>query len=114
MFGRKRGLEAAPSEAEKAQRQGAVLLDVREPEEWAVGHAPGAVHLPLGQIDQAPELVDGKEVFAICRSGRRSLEATRHLKAVGIEARNVAGGMQAWATAGLPVVRDDGREGAVA
>lgn len=114
MFRRRKNEDAPPTEAASAQREGAVLLDVREPDEWEAGHAPGAVHLPLGRLAEAPDLLDGKPVFAICRSGRRSGEAAKALTAAGIEARNVDGGMQAWSSAGLPVVRDDGSPGRVA
>lgn len=94
-----------------------LLLDVREPDEWEAGHAPGAVHLPLGELPAALEAgrVDGsRPVVAVCRSGRRSAEATRLLQQAGVPARNLTGGMQAWAAAGRPVVRADGAPGEVA
>ena len=90
-----------------------VLLDVREQEEWDAGHAPGARHVPLGEV--RTELFPvGAAVMCICRSGRRSGDATHRLRAAGIDAVNVAGGMLAWEAADLPVVRDDGRSGTVA
>jgi rhodanese-related sulfurtransferase len=92
--------------------QGALLLDVREPHEWQAGHAPEAVHLPLGLLE--PGAVPGAgPVLVICRSGNRSAYATAALRSVGREAFNVAGGMQAWSQAGRPVVRDDGSPGQV-
>lgn len=91
-----------------------VLLDVREPDEFAAGHAPGAVHLPLGRIGEAVGMIEpGRAVVAICRSGGRSARATEVLRAEGLDVHNLAGGMQAWDGAGLPVVRDDGSAGEV-
>jgi len=91
------------------------LLDVREPGEWAVGRAPGAVHVPLGELPaRSGEVPRDRVVVAVCRSGNRSQAATRLLGSLGVDARNLRGGMQAWAAAGFPVERDDGRPGAVA
>ncbi len=89
-----------------------VLLDVREPEEWAAGHAPGALHVPLGELD--PDRIGGGEVVAVCRSGNRSGRATEALAQAGVSVRNMTGGMQAWAEAGLPMVAPDGGAGTVA
>ncbi|MDP1821254.1 MAG: rhodanese-like domain-containing protein [Acidimicrobiales bacterium] len=89
-----------------------VLLDVREPDEWAAGHAPDARHLPLADIDPADFPAD-TDVLCICRSGGRSAKATEALRAAGINATNVTGGMNAWGEAGLPVVRSDGEPGTV-
>jgi rhodanese-related sulfurtransferase len=81
---------------------GALLLDVREDDEWREGHPPGAHHLPLGRL--RPEVLPpGRPVYCICRSGNRSGRAVEALTAAGIDARNVTGGMQAWVAAGLPV-----------
>lgn len=85
----------------------ALLLDVREPEEWAAGRAPTARHMPLGRLDPAA-LPAGRRVLCICRSGGRSAKATEVLRAAGFEAFNVAGGMQAWVAAGLTVTCDTG------
>lgn len=90
--------------AAHARPPGVVLLDVREPVEWAGGHAPGAHHQPLGQLDPS-RLPAAAPVYVICRSGNRSAHATRALIAAGVDAHNVAGGMNAWARAGLPVER---------
>jgi rhodanese-related sulfurtransferase len=89
-----------------------VLLDVRELDEWAVGHAPGAHHLPLSRLH--PDELPAGRLLVICRSGGRSSRAVAALRNAGFDAVNVTGGMQGWAAAGLPVVRDDGRPGAVA
>jgi rhodanese-related sulfurtransferase len=90
------------------------LLDVREPDEFAAGHAPGAVLRPLGEVPAAvSELPDGRIVLVICRSGARSARATQFLRHQGVDAVNLDGGMQAWAAFGFDVVRDDGSFGAV-
>jgi rhodanese-related sulfurtransferase len=105
--------EVDPLAAAALVADGAVLLDVREPEEWDAGHAPGAVHVPLGQLPhRIPE--HGPRIVVVCRSGRRSEEAARALIAWGYDALNLAGGMQAWAAAGLPVRDPAGRPGRVA
>ena len=100
-------------EAHRLAQEGALLLDVREPGEWAAGHAPQAVHMPLGDLDPAAVPTD-RLVVAVCRSGGRSGQATMVLRNAGVEVRNLAGGMTAWSAAGLPVVRDDGQPGTVA
>ena len=93
-------------EAHRRQTAGALLLDVREDDEWAAGHADGARHLPLGQIGASEQdLPRDREVLLICRSGRRSAQAAQLLRNAGHSAVNVAGGMQAWTQAGLPVGR---------
>ncbi len=91
----------------------ALLLDVREDEEWAAGRAPGAEHVPLGSL-QPGEVPTGRPVLALCRSGNRSGKAAQALAAAGVDVRNVTGGMKAWAAAGLPVVTAAGRPGTVA
>lgn len=106
--------EVSPQDAAGLRERGAVLLDVREPDEWAAGHAPDAIHVPLAQVESNAARFAGQEVLAVCRSGGRSAQAAEALAQAGIKVRNVAGGMNSWAEAGLPVVRDDGAPGAVA
>jgi rhodanese-related sulfurtransferase len=89
--------------------QGAWLLDVREDDEWAAGHAPDATHIPLGQLGaRTGELPSDDEIYVICRSGARSGRATQALNGAGWRAVNVAGGMQDWAAAGRPMTTDSG------
>jgi rhodanese-related sulfurtransferase len=113
MFKRARSAMILPSDAAEAERRGALLLDVREAEEWEAGHAPGAVHLPLGAVTDAAPSLRGQQVLTVCRSGGRSARAASALATAGIDVRDVAGGMTAWAGAGLPVIRDDGTPGEV-
>ncbi len=91
------------------------LLDVREDDEWAAGHAPGARHIPLGQLGaRAAEVPQEEVIYVVCRSGHRSGQAAQALAGAGWRTVNVAGGMQQWAAAGLPMVTDSGAEPYVA
>jgi rhodanese-related sulfurtransferase len=83
---------------------GVALLDVREDDEWAAGHAPDAQHIPLGELaGRLGELPDGA-VYVVCRSGGRSARATAYLNENGWDAHNVEGGMKSWHAAGRPMV----------
>ena len=107
-----------PAVAHQAVNVGdAVLLDVRETDEYTARHAPGAVLLPLSRLHdgaQPPADIGQRPVFAICRSGARSAIATRILADCGHTVSNVVGGMHAWHQAGLPVVDERGGNGTVA
>jgi len=102
------------SVAEVPERAEATLLDVREDDEWQQGHAPGAVHVPMGDVPSrlAEISVDG-ELYVVCRQGGRSARVVEYLQHAGIDAVNVDGGMVAWQQAGLPVVDDAGRPATV-
>ena len=79
----------------------AVLLDVREDDEWNAGHAPGAIHIPMGDVAQRlDDLPDASPLYVVCRMGGRSARVTEYLNAVGWDAVNVAQGMIAWERAG--------------
>lgn len=85
----------------------AVLLDVREPDEWAAGHAPDAVHIPMGEVaERLHELPSDGQVYVVCRSGGRSARVTAYLNANGWDALNVDGGMKSWEQRQLPLVND--------
>lgn len=114
MFRRSKMDDVSPQDAVGLHERGAVLLDVREPDEWVAGHAPGAMHVPLAGVRDASARFADQEVLIVCRSGGRSAKAAETLAQAGVKVRNVAGGMTSWAAAGLPVVRDDGAPGAVA
>lgn len=83
------------------------VLDVRTPQEFAEGHVPGAVNIPVQELgDRIDELAEykGKDIDVICRSGSRSTSATKHLRGEGFQrASNVRGGTMAWQAAGYPV-----------
>jgi rhodanese-related sulfurtransferase len=88
--------------------ENAVVLDVREPDEYAAGHVPGAVLIPLGEVVQRlDEVPQGGPLHVICHSGGRSARATAWLEQQGVEAVNVAGGTSAWIAAGQPVATGD-------
>lgn len=98
--------EVSVTEAAELLEQGAVLLDVRELEEWHAVHAPAATHLPMSELrDRTEELPADRTILCICHVGGRSAMVADALNRNGWEAVNVAGGMDAWEAAGLPVVR---------
>lgn len=106
--------EAAPDAVPPALAAGAVLIDVREPVEWAAGRAPDARHVPMSSLtDGHPDVPRDRPLFVICRSGSRSAAVAHALTAWGYDATNVTGGMQRWVALGLPVVADGGLEPAV-
>ena len=87
----------------------AVLLDVREDDEWEAGHAPQAIHIPLGELaERVGEVPQDGDVYVVCRAGGRSARATMYLNQNGWDAVNVAGGMQVWHQQGLPLVAAEG------
>ena len=83
-----------------------VLIDVREPDEFAAGHAAGAVNLPMSELgDRVAEVPTDVPVHIICQSGGRSARVTEALAGQGVSAINIAGGTSAWIAAGHAVVR---------
>ena len=93
--------------AELARRhaEGAYVLDVRQADEYEAGHVPGAVLVPLDQLEgRAGEVPADRPVLVICKSGGRSAKAQQFLVTQGVDATNVAGGTMAWIDAGNRVV----------
>jgi len=82
-----------------------VLIDVREPSEYAAGHIPGVKLIPLGTLPgRVNEIPRDKFVVMTCRSGHRSSQATKFLRDQGFDnVHNMMGGISAWKQAGLPV-----------
>ena len=78
--------------------QGAVLLDVREPDEYAAGHIPGSVNLPLSAISTAARIVPDKNapLFLYCLTGNRSSSAVGALKSMGYTNLTNIGGIRSW------------------
>lgn len=114
LFDRFRIPSVDPAAAREMIAAGATLLDVRDNAEWNAGHAPAAVHVPLGRIADAPRRVKkGRPVVVVCRSGNRSRTATKALLDAGLEAYNLVGGMRAWASSGGAVVDRANRPGRV-
>lgn len=93
-----------------------VLLDVRETDEWDLGHAPGALHIPMSDVPARLDEIDiDAEVYVVCRHGGRSLAVVEYLAHVGYEAIlahvgyeaiQVHGGMVSWQQNGLPLTAD--------
>lgn len=94
-------------EATRLFNDDALMLDVREDNEWAVGHIPNARHIRLGQLaEQLAQLEKFKDkpIVVYCRSGHRSARACAMLKKSGFgNASNLAGGIVAWEQANLPI-----------
>lgn len=101
--------EVDPREATGLADAGALLLDVREPDEWEAGRIPGALHIPMGDLQARQDAIPtDRRIVAVCRSGARSSQVTLALNDAGYDAVNLAGGMQAWAEEGLPMESDAG------
>lgn len=101
--------EVSVQQAQSMHQQGALLLDVREADEYAALHAPQAKLIPLGEVSARLHEIDAyktKDIVVVCRSGRRSAKAVGILKDAGfIHVRNVQGGMIAWSQAGLETIK---------
>ena len=90
---------------------GALLLDVREDDEWAAGHVAGSLHIPMSELrERFGELPEADATLVICRSGQRSDVVAAALARAGRPGcANVAGGLLQWVRAGLPIDPPDGR-----
>lgn len=88
---------------------GVTLIDVREWPEFAAGRVRGASLIPLGEIaKRSAEIDSSKDVYVICRTGRRSAEAATRLTSLGFgNVINVKGGFEAWKKENLPFERDE-------
>ncbi len=88
-----------------AHVQGAIVVDVRQPDEYVEAHVPGAVLIPLGELAaRQSEIPAGDPLYVICAAGGRSLTAAAALAEAGYPAVSVAGGTNGWIAAGHPVV----------
>ena len=88
-----------------AHADGALVIDVREPSEYATGHVPGAQLVPLSQVpSRSSDLPKDKRIHVICASGNRSKTAASWLITAGHDAISVAGGTGSWISQGRPVV----------
>jgi rhodanese-related sulfurtransferase len=105
-FGKSKHRELTPQELGAMLRDGsAMVIDVREVDEFAAGHIPGAINLPLSTF-QASKLPDpkGKTLVLNCAAGRRSAMALEKCAAAQAEVdTHLAGGFGAWRAAGLAV-----------
>jgi rhodanese-related sulfurtransferase len=97
--------EVDVDQLDQARATAAVVIDVRQPEEYDAGHVPGARLIPLSEVPgRLAEVPTDGEVLVICQTGARSARATDFFRRQGIDARNVAGGTKAWVESGRPVV----------
>ncbi|WP_299426361.1 rhodanese-like domain-containing protein [uncultured Meiothermus sp.] len=101
--------ELTPHEAQTWVQEGAYVVDVREPYEYAMGHVPGAVNVPLGRFTaEVGRLPKNRKLVVVCASGGRSSQAAEYLVGHGFDRAsvgNLEGGTYGWMSAGLEVER---------
>lgn len=110
-FASKDELEAIPAKEllERARKGIVTVLDVRPPEEFAAGHVPGAINIPIHELEKRiKDLPKRREVVAYCRGPYclMSYDAVSVLRKRGLKARRLQAGMPEWRAAGLPVDRN--------
>ncbi|MGL3151523.1 rhodanese-like domain-containing protein [Microbacterium sp. A82] len=89
--------------AELAARENTPLVDVREEDEFAAGHVPGAVNIPMSQLGDRLDELPAEAFDVICQAGGRSGRVVEALEPRGYDATNVDGGTGEWIAAGHPV-----------
>jgi rhodanese-related sulfurtransferase len=95
------------AEATGLLADGALMLDVRDDQEWEAGRAPGARHVALNDLpDRLDALTKDRLIVCVCRSGARSSRAGKFLVEQGYDAVNLEGGMIQWATQNQPLEGD--------
>ncbi len=99
-------IEVSPAQTAQALAEGsAVVIDVREGYEWEAGRIDGVRHIELERLASQAETIDkDTRVIFSCRLGARSLMAAQAFRRAGFDAWSMAGGLQAWADEGLPMV----------
>ena len=99
------GLEISTDETARALAEGsAQIVDVREPYEREAGYVEGSEHIELQRLAGAAQSLDPeRRVIFYCRVGARSLMAAQAFRRAGYDAYSLAGGLQAWHDAGLPL-----------
>jgi rhodanese-related sulfurtransferase len=108
---RERVREVAPDAAQPMVADADVVIDVREADEYATGHIPGAINIPRGLLEfrlgSAPELQSrALRVILYCKtSGRAALSAAAMADMGYLDVHSIAGGFDAWAAAGKPVLK---------
>jgi rhodanese-related sulfurtransferase len=102
-------LEVEPRRAAEMQREGAQIVDVREPHEYEAGHIAGDRHVPLALLTDAADTLDrDRPVVFVCRVGGRSGMAAQVFRGAGFDAWSLAGGLLEWQADGLPLEPEDG------
>ncbi len=103
-------VEVSIEQLKQAQQDGAMVIDVRDDDEYAAGHVAGAASLPLPEIEaRMQELPKDQTLYMICQGGGRSGKAADLLKEAGFDARSVSGGTSAWVKAGGEVTTGSGQ-----
>lgn len=117
MFGRAKTRDLTPNEVHAMLQRGEiVLIDVREPAEFAAERIHGALNFPLSTFDPKalPDLGDIRGLVFQCGSGKRSATAVERCLGAGVKLdSHMAGGIAAWRQAGLPTIRIDPATGTV-
>ncbi|MDQ3769199.1 MAG: rhodanese-like domain-containing protein [Actinomycetota bacterium] len=103
-------LELSCAQAEEALRSGqSQVIDVREPYEREAGHVPGTRHIALERLGASADTIDPQRpVIFQCRAGVRSAMAAQAFRRAGYDAWSMAGGLEGWVAAGLPLEPRDG------
>ncbi len=103
-------IEATTVQAKLNEKPKPLVLDVREPSEYAAGHIAGSTLIPLHQLSgRMSELPKDREIICVCASGSRSSSAARQLLKNGYTVLNLSGGMYRWQRAGLPLKKGTGK-----
>ncbi|MCC2030235.1 rhodanese-like domain-containing protein [Microbacterium tenebrionis] len=89
--------------ADLDDRENTPLIDVRERDEFAAGHVPGAVNIPMSEIGNRLDELPAEAFDVICQAGGRSARVVQALEERGYDATNVEGGTGEWIAAGKPV-----------
>ncbi|MEW1960892.1 rhodanese-like domain-containing protein [Microbacterium sp. NPDC077644] len=84
-------------------RENTPLIDVRERDEFAAGHVPGAVNIPMSEIGNRLDELPAEAFDVICQAGGRSARVVQALEERGYDATNVEGGTGEWIASGKPV-----------
>ncbi len=99
--------EGMPQVSPASLADDALILDVRDPADYAAGHAPGAINIPLAQLvtrwGELPVTADGGVLPVSCGGGSKQTRAVAYLRAQGLEAVVLQGGMRGWRSAGRPM-----------
>lgn len=98
--------EVTVSQASALRAHGALLIDVRQPEEWAQGHVPGSTLIPLDDLpSRIRDLPRDRRIVVVCHSGKRSrFGRDLLLKAGFMQVASLSGGLSAWEAQGQPTV----------
>jgi rhodanese-related sulfurtransferase len=103
-------IEASAVQAKLNEKTKPLVLDVREPSEYAAGHIAGSTLIPLHQLPgRMTELPKDREIICVCASGSRSSSAARRLLGQGYIVLNMSGGLSRWRHAGLPIKKGMGK-----